>query len=77
MQSVLTLALKSSSRMSLSLGGVDILHESVEFLVESVLCLVAADKSEGICANDCDMSGGVKWEEGFHQPLAHWCWEVW
>ena len=43
--------------MSLSLGG-DILHESVEFFVKSVLCLVAAGKSRGVCADDCDMSGG-------------------
>ena len=43
----------------------DILHESVEFLVESVLCLVAAGKSGGVCADDCDMSGRVEWKRSF------------
>ena len=55
----------------------DILHESVEFLVESVLCLVAAGKSGGACADDYDMSDRVEWEAKFHLPLSHWCWEVW
>ena len=54
----------------------DILHDSIELLVESVLCLIAAGKSGSVCADDCDMSGGVEWEAEFHQPLAHWCWEV-
>ena len=27
--------------------------------------------------DDCGMSGRVEWEAEFHQPLAHWCWEVW
>ena len=57
--------------------GGGLLYESVEFLVESVLCLVAAGKSGGVCAGDCGMSGEVEWEAEFHQPLAHWCWEVW
>ena len=43
----------------------------------SVLCLVDAGKSGGVCADDCVMLGGVVWEVEFHQPLAHWCWEVW
>ena len=42
-----------------------------------VLCLVVVGKSGGVCADDCDMSGGVEWEAEFHQPLSHWCWEVW
>ena len=39
------------------MGG--ILHESVEFLVESVLCLVAAGKSGGICADDMTCREGL------------------
>ena len=58
-------------------GAGDILRESVEFPVESVLCLLAVGKNGGICADDCDMSGGVEREAEFHQRLAHWCWEVW
>ena len=54
-------------------GGGGTLHESVEFLVESVLCLVAAGKSGSVCADDCDMSGGVEWQAEFHQPLAQQC----
>ena len=60
----------------MSLSGV-ILHESVEFLVESVLCVVAIGESGVVCAEDSDMSGGVEWEAEFHQQLTHWCWEVW
>ena len=38
----------------------DTLHESVESLVEIVLCLIAAGKSGDVCTDDCDMSGRVE-----------------
>ena len=52
--------------MSLSLGrGSDTLHETIQFLVESVLCLVAAGKSGGVCTDDCDMSEGLSRKRSF------------
>ena len=46
-------------------GSGRILHESVDFLVESVLCLVTVGKSGDVYADDCNMSGGVEWQASF------------
>ena len=43
----------------------------------TMLSTASTVNKSAIIFDDCDMSGGVEWEAEFHQPLAHWYWEVW